>query len=415
MEKDVFVKQCREKYGDKFNYALLPNKISRKIETIICDQHGKIKIIPRDHLRSKYGCNKCAVVNKRKDRDVIISEFLEKSRNKFNNKYEYKFAKPGKNVRDNLLVKCPTHGWHAASMRTHYNSITGCTKCGILKGSIANIQFQTYAEYITAANLVHKNEYVYLPSNFVNLDSVINIKCRLHGVFSTKAGEHLNRARKCRKCRYDKRSIGFDAFKKRANKIHDNAYIYYSNTYKTTNHPILLKHKLCGREFHQVVKKHLEGQGCKYCKSSLGEKLLREVFIKNKIEYNSQYRIMDYKYSFDFYLPKLNILIEYDGAQHFKPIKFWGGEERYKIQLARDKYKDSLANMHDIPLIRIPYTEYDNLENYLLYRLSKFYKYRHKNHFYKNITELSNGELIDNPMDHNKFLTYRSDNCNPIT
>jgi very-short-patch-repair endonuclease len=28
----------------------------------------------------------------------------------------------------------------------------------------------------------------------------------------------------------------------------------------------------------------------------------------------------------DFYLPDYNICIEYNGAQHYKPVKYWGGE-----------------------------------------------------------------------------------------
>lgn len=54
-------------------------------------------------------------------------------------------------------------------------------------------------------------------------------------------------------------------------------------------------------------------------------------------------------------------LIEYDGEQHFKPVEIWGGEEKLKIQQERDKRKNQWCKENNVRLIRIPYTEYDNL------------------------------------------------------
>lgn len=54
-------------------------------------------------------------------------------------------------------------------------------------------------------------------------------------------------------------------------------------------------------------------------------------------------------------------LIEFDGEQHFHPVKAWGGEERFEKQKQLDKIKNDYAIMHNLPLIRIPYTHYNNL------------------------------------------------------
>ena len=66
---------------------------------------------------------------------------------------------------------------------------------------------------------------------------------------------------------------------------------------------------------------------------------------------------------FDFYLPEQNILIEYDGEQHFHKVK----NDRYGYEgiVARDNYKNQWCKENNIPLIRIPYTDYDkiNAEN----------------------------------------------------
>ena len=60
---------------------------------------------------------------------------------------------------------------------------------------------------------------------------------------------------------------------------------------------------------------------------------------------------------FDFYLPYYNMIIEYDGQQHFDPIKIWGGEEKLKRQQENDEIKNQYCKNNNINLVRIPYTK----------------------------------------------------------
>mgnify|MGYP000645730718 CR=1 FL=1 len=53
----------------------------------------------------------------------------------------------------------------------------------------------------------------------------------------------------------------------------------------------------------------------------------------------------------DIYLPKLNIGIEYQGAQHYEPIEFFGGQEAYEKTVERDKRKKQLCLKHNCTLI----------------------------------------------------------------
>ena len=54
-------------------------------------------------------------------------------------------------------------------------------------------------------------------------------------------------------------------------------------------------------------------------------------------------------------------LIEFDGRQHFESIIAWGGKEQLLKQQKYDKIKNEYAKKHNIPLIRIPYTEIKNI------------------------------------------------------
>ena len=71
------------------------------------------------------------------------------------------------------------------------------------------------------------------------------------------------------------------------------------------------------------------------------------------------------KFRYDFYLPLYNILIEVDGEQHFKQVKvFFMICSDFLKQQENDRRKNSYALANNIPLIRIPYWELDNLNNF---------------------------------------------------
>jgi len=59
----------------------------------------------------------------------------------------------------------------------------------------------------------------------------------------------------------------------------------------------------------------------------------------------------------DIYIEELNVGIEYQGLQHFKPVKHWGGEEGLIKTKERDKRKKKLCKLNSIKLIYFDYTE----------------------------------------------------------
>lgn len=61
------------------------------------------------------------------------------------------------------------------------------------------------------------------------------------------------------------------------------------------------------------------------------------------------------KLRFDFYIPSLNCCIEYDGLQHFQPIKFFGGQERFDVLYENDRRKNEYCHTNNILLYRLNY------------------------------------------------------------
>lgn len=112
-------------------------------------------------------------------------------------------------------------------------------------------------------------------------------------------------------------------------------------------------------------------QSCGCLTKSSGELKIEQLLIKIGIIYNLQYKFQNCKNKkclpFDFYLPEYNICIEYDGEQHYKPVDYWGGEEGFKQRQKNDEIKNQYCKDNNIKLIRIPYWDYDKLnEEYLL-------------------------------------------------
>jgi len=67
---------------------------------------------------------------------------------------------------------------------------------------------------------------------------------------------------------------------------------------------------------------------------------------------------------FDFVIFEINnikCIIEYDGEQHFKAVKRWGGVERLNRQKEIDEFKNKYCLDNNIKMIRIPYTELKNI------------------------------------------------------
>lgn len=118
-------------------------------------------------------------------------------------------------------------------------------------------------------------------------------------------------------------------------------------------------------------------RGCPNCTKSLGELSIQYFLDKYKINYIQQYKFDDLfgvcggKLSYDFYISKYNILIEFQGRQHKKAIEYFGGEEQLKVQKEHDMRKRIYAKEHNIELLEIWYYEFNKIEDILNCRLLK--------------------------------------------
>lgn len=135
--------------------------------------------------------------------------------------------------------------------------------------------------------------------------------------------------------------------------------------YKGMHTKIKVKHS-CGFIWEITSSNLSSGKGCPKCnkKMSKGEQKIEQWLIANQIDYVKQKKISiaGHNLFLDFYLPKYDLYIEYNGEQHYHPVKFFGGESRFQRQVQLDNLKKAYLKNH---LIVISYQRFHEIETIL--------------------------------------------------
>ena len=283
-------------------------------------------------------------------------EIIKLSNEVHGNKYDYSLIEYVNNS-TKIKIICPEHGIFNQKPIDHIHKKRGCPKCN------GGIKLDK-DEFVNKSINIHKSKYDYYLVEYINSHTPVEIICKIHGVFKQQPNSHLN-GHGCSKCAYKVKNN--NEFILSANKIHNNRYDYSLVDYKTNKTKVNI---ICDKHgiFSQISGDHLRGNGCPLCKESKGELLIRYLIEKNNITYIPQKTFKDCKYirvlPFDFYLPKFNICIEYDGQHHYFPLKIYGGETQFNLTKIRDKIKTDYCEENGIKLIRIKF-DTDVNEDYL--------------------------------------------------
>jgi hypothetical protein len=218
-----------------------------------------------------------------------------------------------------------------------------------------NIKYLTKEEFIKKARAIHGDKYDYSLVDFKNVRG--KIKLIYNGkVYEQFAYAHL-KGKSPEKAPF---KITNKIFKKRSKELFGDLFDYSLVECDGNKNKVKLIHD--GKIYEQVISDHLSG----HLPSGLAPKSKGEINIENYLKSNNIKFINQYKINecrnllplpFDFYLPELNILIEYDGRQHFEPISLFGGNIGLKKRKKNDNIKNKYCEENKIPLLRISYLE----------------------------------------------------------
>lgn len=370
-----------DKFNNKFDVSKIKWRSSKEHVILICDEHGEFTISPNRIKESLYGCPKCARIEASKKTTKGNERFKVEAKIIHGDRYIYDLV-DYKHSEIPVDIICRIHGIFKQTPHAHLKG-QNCFKCSrVVAIEKTKLTPETYFE---RANLKHNYKFDYTNSKYLGTAYPITYICPEHGEVTQNAGGHLDYG--CERCGHDTKVVPFEEFVERAMVIHKGLYTYLKEGYTNISSKIKC---ICNKHgiFEQVGDDHLKGSGCPMCKQTTGEKEIAYFLNKFGLDFIIEYKIKDSNYRFDFYIPILNVLIEYDGIQHFIPIKFFGGIKNYEYVKRSDKEKNLLAKINGYNLIRVPYTELNNINKFLIHNLTKLYPYYVDGKYFTKISDL---------------------------
>lgn len=276
-----------------------------------------------------------------------------------------------------ICKKHPTIGVQNITWSHLKNATFGCRVCC---GKYKNMQ-----EFILGNPQINYN--VHILGEYVKYDEKVKCECNICGHTWHTTPASLRNGSGCPECGKRKSALARrtspDEFAKKV--YQNNPNIELLTEYTRLDDPVTCKCKIDGTVFVVSTARNLlyENVQCPFCSTSKSEQEIIKILKKHECPYEFHYRFDDCKYiktlEFDFAVfdevGKIKCLIEYDGEQHFKPIDFAGKGEiwalnQLHITQERDKVKTNYCYKNNIPLIRIPYWERQNMECFILSQIN---------------------------------------------
>jgi very-short-patch-repair endonuclease len=341
-------------FGNLFDYSKVVY-INNRTDVILIYKGIEYNQQPKEHLKGSVPRK----MQKEYNSFIKKNEFINEAKLKFGDRYSYDDVdfidmrtkvKIKDNITNQYIYKIPE---------------------SLLNDRNKTIKLTT-SEFIEKTYTIHGDKYDYSKVDYINSHTPVQIYCNTHKeYFYQKAFAHMYGAG-CPKCSHSFKKDK-EYFVELSNKIHNNKYNYDNFEYitsKTKSEIICPIHGTFLLSPNSHTKK-LNPVGCPKCINiSHGENIIKNILEENNIIYTRQKKFENCKHinilSFDFYLNDYNIIIEFDGIQHFKPVKRFGGEERFIENQIKDEIKNRFCQENNIYLLRIKYNQINNIKEIIL-------------------------------------------------
>lgn len=321
-------------------------------------------------------------------------EFIATANNIHNNKYQYNKV-IYINTHTKVIINCPTHGEFLKTPVKHISEKSGCQQCAAYKRVADKTRFVDKQSVYDAASKIHQHQYSYqdviIQNGYITTNDKIVVKCHIHGTFTQSINKHIYQKTGCKKCSVihtaalatkSKEQFIVDGIN-----IHGQYYDYSNSVYLGAHTKICIDCPVHGSFYITPANHTIHQQGCNICSASAPEIIIRQFLKEHDIDFIYQHKFLDCvspltdkMLKFDFYLPALNTLIEYDGIYHYQPICHnndrVGAVKSFERQQLNDETKNIFACKNGYTLIRIPY--FDNL--LIRERLSQLFSEKYESH-----------------------------------
>lgn len=190
---DEYIKQAKEKHGDKYNYSKLKEYKTIKEFGIIIDENG---FEHKQRLETHLMCDGLTI------RSVIdkTAYFIFKSKEKHGDKFDYSKTKYY-NSSQKITIICPEHGEFQQDCTSHLSG----AGCGICSNKInADKCRKSIDEFILDSKKIHSDKYDYSKVKYSNNNTKVTIICPKHGEFRQTPNSHIKGKSGCPKCNESK-------------------------------------------------------------------------------------------------------------------------------------------------------------------------------------------------------------------
>lgn len=362
--QEEFIEQCKSAHPNfKYDNTIYEN--ANKAVIVTCPVHGDIKVWPNTFIHSIMGCKYCS------NRNTFIPTLTRQLKQKFPT-YEFPCIENIKKTKDYIKVICPKHGLYSTKVSTLLKGCE-CKKCCDEKKRQGLYSHRLSVEKV---KIKIKNKYPNLDTskiiNYKNFaEKSITIGCPIHGFTKTSLVNILNHG--CPKCHREmviknRREIKEKELISIIKKYHSD-YNCDDLKYIDSRLKVIVNCPKHG-PFKASPFNLRKGRGCPICQSSKGEIRIQNYLVSNNIYFQQQKRFENFKqYPYDFYLPNHNLLIEFNGEQHYIEIPHFYNDGResntFEHRLKTDIKKKDYAEKNGYKLLVIPYTEFNNIESIL--------------------------------------------------
>ena len=267
-----------------------------------------------------------------------------------------------------IACQCNVCGHQWLACPDNLLSGKGCPRCASEK--ISRLKQKTHEQFLHDLHNKHPN--IMAISTYAGAHKKMKFKCSTcEHVWETTPHSVLMH-KGCPQCSY--RKTGLSLRKTHSQFLSDlsviDPMIVPLDEYQSARRKMLFRCVRCGNVWSANPIDVIHGTSCPNCSMSKGERRIdaylhrRDILHEHQKKYNDLLGIKNRKLSFDFFLPEINTLIEYQGEFHDHSVSFQS-EEDFLSQEKHDQLKKAYAIKNQINVIYIWYYEFELIDEIL--------------------------------------------------
>ncbi|MGL4848542.1 MAG: hypothetical protein ACRC28_06385, partial [Clostridium sp.] len=313
-------------YVESYGYILMSKYkgIESKIE-LICPNGHVYETTFNSFKNKNVRCRVC----KNNEKIEFITKYIENENYKlFDIKVE--------DYNTRVLIQCPNnHEPYWTKFANFKNNNRRCKICGFKKVK----EYRTH-NFDYVKSVIEGIGYELLSDSYENTHEKLEMKCDKGHVFKMSFKQVKDQNARCPICQRKKASermrLSYGYVKEY---LLNFGYTLLSDEYLNARSHIDV---MCpnGHKYRVGFNTFKRGSRCPICYMSSGETEVKRVLEKLNVNFTPQYTFSDCRSKrelpFDFYLPEHNTCIEFDGGQHYRIIKHFGGFDGFVSLKIRD-------------------------------------------------------------------------------